>query len=491
FDQSFGGETPQKWLAQTSVNFDISVLELIWTISRGHQIVLQPSDPTKLLGPEQLQEQQPLDFSIMFFGADKSKEHKYDLLLDTVKFADENGLTAIWTPERHFGEFGGAFPSPAVMSSALAALTKRIQVRSGSVVLPLHDPVRVAEEWSIIDNLSNGRIGLSIASGWHPNDFVFYDADYQNRHQIMRDKIVELKQLWKGVPLIRKNGVGQDFEIKIRPTPLQKELPIWVTAAGNPKTFEYAGEIGANILTHMLGQSLEQLAENIQTYHAALEANGFKKEDTIVTLMLHTYIEADEEAAHRNSERAFKEYLESSIKLIEPMAKAEGLDIHTQREEIIEIAYHRFSRENTLIGSPESCQYTLQKVLSVGVNEIACLVDFGVEHEKVLAGLEKIAATQQLFRTYRELYNRLEVDRQENVLDLIRKHELSHVQMTPSQSKMVWNMVQIHDGMLLDSIRHWFIGGEAVPQELIHQLRNITQARFYNMYGPTETTIWS
>jgi len=492
FDRSFGQKKQQTWLAQTSINFDISVLELIWTVSRGHKIVLQPSNPLKLLAPENLESKPGLmDFSVMFFGADKSKDNKYDLLLDTVKFADKNDFKAIWTPERHFGEFGGAFPSPSVLSSALAMLTDKLQIRSGSIVLPLHDPIRVAEEWSIIDNLSNGRIGLSIASGWHPNDFVFYQADYQNRHQIMRDKIADLKKLWKGESIVRKNGVDKDFEIKIRPKPKQEDLPIWITAAGNPKTFTYAGEIGANILTHMLGQSIEQLAENLEIYYNSLENNGYQKEDTKVTLMLHTYIDATEEAAFNNSEQAFKDYLESSIKLMEPMAKAQGLDINTQRKEIIEIAYQKFSKENTLIGSPKSCQKMLQKIQSIGVNEVACLVDFGVKHEKVIAGLQKISDTKTLFEANRELYDYLEVDKQQTLLDLIESHKIDHIQMTPSQSRMLLNMAQQKKGVDLSSIKQWFIGGEAISKDLIKDLSKITNAKLYNMYGPTETTVWS
>ncbi|MBQ0740517.1 LLM class flavin-dependent oxidoreductase, partial [Aquimarina celericrescens] len=92
-----------------------------------------------------------------------------------------------------------------VAAAAVAASTKNISIRSGSVVLPLHDPVRVAEEWSMVDNLSNGRVELSIASGWHPNDFVLAPQDYENRHQIMKDKITTLKNIWKGDSLIRKN----------------------------------------------------------------------------------------------------------------------------------------------------------------------------------------------------------------------------------------------------------------------------------------------
>lgn len=490
-DASYGSKDAQKWLAQTSINFDISVLELIWTISRGHSIVLQQSNPFKLLSHERLTPAKSIDFSVMFFGADHKEEHKYDLLLDTAKFVDQHDFTAIWTPERHFGEFGGAFPSPSVLSAALAVLTKNISIRSGSVVLPLQDPIRVAEEWSIVDNLSNGRVGLSIASGWHPNDFVFANSDYNNRHKEMRERITELKKLWKGDSIVRKNGVDKDFTVKVRPTPIQQELPIWVTAAGNPETFKYAGEIGANVLTHILGQSMEQLEENIKTYHQALKDNGFSIEDKKVTLMIHTYIDSSEQTALNISEKPFKSYLKSSIKLMEPLAKEMGLDLNTQTDEIIDLAYKKFSKNNTLIGSPESCQKMLFDIQNIGVTEVACLVDFGVENEKVLAGLERITQAKALYQAQVELAKLFDIDNQKSELDLIDEYKVTHVQMTPSQSKLtidLYNQVKTKE---LSSVKHWLIGGEPLNTDLIISLSTLTNCKLYNMYGPTETTVWS
>lgn len=491
FDASFGSKTPQKWLAQTSINFDISVLELIWTISRGHTIVLQKTNPFKLLSHDKLPPANNIDFSVMFFGADNRRESKYDLLIDTAKFIDKNDFTAIWTPERHFGEFGGAFPNPSVLSAALAVLTKNISIRSGSVVLPLHDPIRVAEEWSVVDNLSDGRIGISIASGWHPNDFVFLDTDYKNRHKVMREKITELKSLWNGEPVVRKNGNDDDFTIKIRPEPKQKELPIWVTAAGNPKTFQYAGEVGANILTHILGQSLEQLEDNIKIYQKALIDNGYSIADKKITLMIHTYIDSSEESALSISEKPFKSYLKSSVKLMEPLANELGLDLDTQTDELIDIAYKKFSKSNTLIGSPESCQNMLFNIQRIGVTEVACLVDFGVENDKVLSGLEKIVETKTQYQSQVQLAKLLDAEHKKTELDLIDSHKITHVQMTPSQSKLTVDLHNQVKNKSLASVQHWFIGGEPLNEELLTELGSITSSSLYNMYGPTETTVWS
>ncbi|QHI35455.1 Linear gramicidin synthase subunit D [Kordia antarctica] len=490
-DATFSNAARQKWLAQTSINFDISILELVWTISRGHSVVLQQTNPYKLI-PENISDgDKKLDFSVMFFGADKKTESKYDLLLNTAKYSDENGFSAIWTPERHFGEFGGAFASPAVIGSALAVSTKNINIRSGSVVLPLHDPIRVAEEWSIIDNLSHGRVGMSIASGWQPDDFVFFNSDYKGRHQDMRDRIKELRNLWKGTPVVRKNGIGNDFEIKIRPKPIQKELPLWITAAGSPATFKYAGEIGANLLTHMLGQTLESLSNNIAIYQQALTDNGFKVEDKTVSLMLHTYIDESNKKAAQISEQPFKEYLGTSIKLMEPLAKELDLDVHSQLDVLIDAAYQKFSKENTLIGSPESCQKMLSSVKKIGVTEIACLVDFGVEDDLVLRSLERIVEAKKIFNAKVDLSAQLNLDNQKTELDLIDEYAITHVQMTPSLSRLVLNLHNQSKGKHLSSITHWLIGGEAISKDLIKGLTSTTKSTFFNMYGPTETTIWS
>ncbi len=171
-DRVLGGDDPGTWLAVTSMSFDISVLELLWTLARGYRVVVRGDEPTAArqeggaVVPASAQAK-TMDFSLFYFGGDKGGDpaDRYRLLMEGAKFADRNGFSAVWTPERHFHEFGGLYPNPSVTASAIAAVTENIAVRAGSVVLPLHDPLRVAEEWSIVDNLSHGRVGISIASG--------------------------------------------------------------------------------------------------------------------------------------------------------------------------------------------------------------------------------------------------------------------------------------------------------------------------------------
>src|SRR6201986_119804 len=141
-----------------------------------------------------------MKFSLFFFSDDGAKQtgDKYRLLLDSTRYADEQGFCAVWTPERHFQEFGGLYPNPSVLGAALAMITERIQIRAGSVALPLHNPLRVAEEWSVVDNLSRGRVGISVASGWHPLDFVLAPRSYADRKDIMFQSVETIRKLWRG-----------------------------------------------------------------------------------------------------------------------------------------------------------------------------------------------------------------------------------------------------------------------------------------------------
>ncbi|HET9933195.1 MAG TPA: MupA/Atu3671 family FMN-dependent luciferase-like monooxygenase, partial [Polyangiaceae bacterium] len=256
--------TEGAWLALTSMSFDISVLELLWTLTRGLKVVIQRADGWSAA------KRPSLELGLMLWGQDDA-EHggRYDFFLELVKRADTAGFSSVWIPERHFHAFGGNYPNPVLLAAAAAVSTKRIAIRSGSVVLPLQNPVRVAEEWAVVDNLSNGRVALAVASGWHKNDFVLAPENYAERGRVMLEGIDLVRHLWRGGSTRLPNGRGETTEVKTLPRPIQKELPIWLTAAGNTETFRTAGERGFNLLTHLLGQDIPTLKEKIAVYREA------------------------------------------------------------------------------------------------------------------------------------------------------------------------------------------------------------------------------
>jgi len=488
-DQRFGEETPGVWLAVTSISFDISVLELFWTLARGFRVVLQeeneflPADGgASSLGAR------AIDFSLFYFASDESAtSDKYKLLLEGAKFADQNKFSAIWTPERHFHAFGGLFPNAAVTSAALATITQNLKIRAGSVVLPLHDPVRVAEEWALVDNLSNGRVGISVASGWHDRDFIFKPDNYADRKNIMMRDLEVVRSLWRGGSVKRRNGSGTEVDITIFPRPIQPELPFWVTSGGHPQTFQIAGEAGANLLTHLLGQSFEDLSSKIQIYRDAYRKSN-PAGSGHVTLMLHTFVGKTEEEVQELVRTPFCNYLKSSVDLMKQVVKGLGDDLaattlsNEDLEALIDHAFTRYFATSGLFGTVDSCMATLQKLKDLGVDEVACLVDFGIATETVLASLDNL-------RELAERCNRPAVPLGYSIPEQIQRHHVTHMQCTPSLARLLAG--DASGRAALSSLRKFLVGGEAMPPSLAAELQHIGVAEIYNMYGPTETTIWS
>ncbi len=348
-------------------------------------------------------------FSLMFFAAtqDPLDGDKYKLVIEAARFADHHGFDAVWVPERHFTAMGGLYPNPAVLHAALARETKRVRLVAGSVVAPLHHPIRIAEEWSMVDNLSGGRVGLSFASGWNPDDFAFFPERYPDRHARLHETVATVRRLWRGEEMEVINGVGKPSRLRILPTPLQKELPVWITAAGNQRTFEQAGEIGAHVLTHLLDQDLDSLAEKIARYRAARVAHGHDPAAGRVSVMVHTFIGSDLAATRERVRGPFCAYLKASRGLLAGLAHARGrsVDVSTLSErdldDLVNFLFERFYNTRALIGTPESCAPLVAKLHAAGVNEIASLLDFGQTVDDVLGGLPSLRALVE--RCAREL----------------------------------------------------------------------------------------
>ncbi|HEY3699042.1 MAG TPA: MupA/Atu3671 family FMN-dependent luciferase-like monooxygenase, partial [Spongiibacteraceae bacterium] len=499
---------PGIWLAVTSISFDISVLELFWTLTRGFTVVLYADrmrQKTRKLSnssnPGRL-----LDFGFFYWNvADNNSEYdhdKYKLLLEGAKFADSNGFNSVWTPERHFAAFGGLFPNPSVTSAALATITKNVALRAGSCVLPLHSPIRVAEEWAVVDNLSNGRVGLSIAAGWAPPDFAIKPENYADAKRIMFETADIVKRLWRG-ETINFPGPNGDVPVRTLPRPLQPELPLWVTTAGNIDSFVQAALRGANVLTHLLGQTIEEVGEKVRAYRQTWRDAGHPGQG-IVTLMLHTFVGPDLETVEHAVHKPLKDYLKSAMFLVKAaawnfptfkkMSDEQGKTLDEffssisaeDMDSLLEHAFQRYFEHSGLFGTPESCLATIDRVQAAAVDEIACLIDFGIDTELVLNHLPYL-------NTLREAAQRAPTmadDGEDYSLPaLLNRHRVTHFQCTPSMATMLAADGAARPG--LAALKQMMVGGEAFPGELARMLKACVAGRVTNMYGPTETTIWS
>lgn len=333
-----------------------------------------------------------MNFSLYFFSGDGSKasDDKYRLVLESAKFADRQGFSAVWTPERHFQDFGGLYPNPSVLSAALAVLTERLQIRAGSVALPLHHPVRVAEEWSMVDNLSRGRVAVSFASGWHPDDFIFAPDSYDERKEVMFRHIELIQKLWAGERVKLKGAGGSEVEVGILPRPIQPTLPVWVTSSGSPATWSRAGAVGANVLAAFVGYAPDELARLIELYREARRAHGHEPRAGVVTIMLHTFVGDDEETVREKVRAPFSAYLRTYFRQYENLhADAEGIG-EADKEALMAAAFEKYFEASTLMGTPEKCARLIDALAGIGVDEVACLIDFGVDAGSVLDSLTRL-----------------------------------------------------------------------------------------------------
>jgi hypothetical protein len=291
----------------------------------------------------------------------------------------------------------------------------------------------------------------------------------------MLDGIEQLRHLWRGGSLELPNGKGEPTTVRTLPRPVQKELPIWLTAAGRVETFRSAGERGFNVLTHLLGQDIPTLKQKLAAYREARRGAGHDAGH--VTLMLHTFVHEDLDHVRRVVREPFTRYLEQSVDLFTPLYRELGLDPSNlspkDKQTLLQFAFERYFSTSGLFGTPASCRALIDQVSDAGVDEIACMVEFGIAPEQVLEGLS---------------YLRQLLQRDDSFAAQLQRHGISHLQCTPSTARL---LVDTGAGEALSRLDALLVGGEALPGPLANALSEHLPGRVTNVYGPTETTIWS
>jgi natural product biosynthesis luciferase-like monooxygenase protein len=337
-------------------------------------------------------------------------------------------------------------------------------------------------------------------------------GNYKNAKRIMMENIEVVRKLWRGETLTFPGPSGEDVPVRIMPEPVQKELPIWITTAGNAETFEMAGKAGAHVLTHLLGQTIEKLAPKIAAYRKARARAGFDPNTGIVSLMLHTFVGPERDDAREVVRGPLKAYLATSMDLIKDKAwvfpafqRPKGVDPNSpiggnelaelspeDRDGLLEAAFERYFETSGLFGTVDDAYKMTQDLKQIGVDDIACLVDFGVPTQVVLDHLpflDQVRAREQSAPAAGAEGTARPSFEEHPLLTDVRTHAVTHMQCTPSMARMFLGNEETRSA--LAQIQHLFLGGEALPADLLSELRQHSKTTITNMYGPTETTVWS
>lgn len=349
-----------------------------------------------------------MKFSIYFHNDNEFNQNDdgYKFILDISRYADKKNYHALWVPERHFDEFGASYPNPCVLLSAISSITNKIKLNCGGLIMPLHDPLKIAEDYAMLDTLSKQRVGIAFTSGWHVNDYVLNSDNFENKDSILEEKILLFNQVWKKNSCKRLNGNKDEVEIKIYPQPKQEKLQEWLTTVMvDDSTWEKAGKLGMNVFTELLVQKRGHLENGIKRYRESLKKHGYDPSSRKVTLMLHTFIGNNGEDVRKIVEKPFKKFLVNHLKFFYKYAKANkdnlGFDPDILTEDdiqtLVNLGIKKYLAGQALIGDIHQVKKNVDYFKNIGVDELACLIDFGVDKKLIKERIENLTKLKEMY----------------------------------------------------------------------------------------------
>src|SRR5262249_2623718 len=153
---------------------------------------------------------------------------------------------------------------------------------------------------------------------------------YEKRREIMDEGIETIHKLWRGESVRVRGGAGHDLDARLFPMPLQPHLPFWLTCV-HKDTYAKAGPLGANALTNLIDQSVEELGQKIAIYREARAQHGYNPQSGHVTVLVHTFLMPSQADAIETAREPFYNYLRSSLGLLRNMARSQGRQIDLER----------------------------------------------------------------------------------------------------------------------------------------------------------------
>ncbi len=305
---------------------------------------------------------------------DRSAEQFIDEMIEQSEAADQLGFDAVWFAEHHFDEYG-ILTTPQVLLSAVAQRTQSVRLGVAVVTLPFHNPIRVAEDYALLDVLSGGRVNLGLGSAYLPHEFAGFNVNPEEKVHIFNEALELIEKAWRGEKFSHKGKYFQFNDVQLLLLPKQKKVPLWIGSLSERGAY-YVGKMGYNLMgvAYVASFSIEEMGKVINTYKTAYLEAGHDESQINIPIALHTYVAPTREEAINDSREHLNLYLDT--RLYGRSAKFEDLE----------------AREQLLIGSPEDVIQRLKKYEAIGCNHVMMLMNFGgLPHEKVLKSMELVA----------------------------------------------------------------------------------------------------
>lgn len=315
--------------------------------------------------------------------------------MEILEAAEGLGFDSVWPAEHHFSEYGYCV-STALMLAALVPVTRHIRLGTGIVILPFHNPVRVAEEFALLDLMSDGRVDFGVGRGYQPHEFRGYGIDQSQSRSMFFEALDIILQAWTQD---RVNFCGQHYrvhDLPVRPKPYQKpHPPVWM-AALSPESFLLAGERGFNLLcAPVFGFGGTSGLENLNSYRSALAAHGHDPASKEIAALVMVYVSDTAEQASRDFAdpviwyyRTFAKYIapppgEQPIKTYEPYVGV--------RDMAAQVTWEQLQMAGAVVcGSPVECVERIRQLHDLfGFTTLLCWTRLGgLDHRKVIHSME-------------------------------------------------------------------------------------------------------
>jgi alkanesulfonate monooxygenase SsuD/methylene tetrahydromethanopterin reductase-like flavin-dependent oxidoreductase (luciferase family) len=249
-------------------------------------------------------------FHLFHQFAGQGAREVYDYQIEIIELLEELGFDGIWVAEHHFREYG-VVPSTFNLLSNLAARTERLRLGTGIVVLPLHNPIHVAEEAAMVDLLSNGRLQLGIGRGYQSVEFESFGLDLAEARDRFNEALDMIIGLWTEDDF--------DFEgkfyrtgnaVTLMPKPAQLPHPPLHVAAVSPETVELYAARGLPILADPAA-TFRKIAKAAETWYATANAHDVDTDAVELVATRSVYVAPTVEQAREDQAR-FEEMFDRS-----------------------------------------------------------------------------------------------------------------------------------------------------------------------------------
>ena len=272
----------------------------------------------------------------------------YRRMFEQMEELDRLGFDYLWVTEHHFNVYGGTISHPPTFLSAIARTTRRIRLGVAISVLPLHNPLEVAESYAMVDVISNGRLEFGIGKGSEAIEYKRAGVFQKEATLRMKEATEIIRQAWSDEPVNFRGEFFQYQNVRVLPKPVQRPHPrIWVGAARSEDSFRWAGQNGFDLMTlPYLYPTMDVLRGFVKVYREALSEAGHEPERREIIGKFHVYVADSFDQAVREAAPYLNHYLD--IHAAADPNRKQGLLVHHD-------AATQFAQGLVIAGDPKRC----------------------------------------------------------------------------------------------------------------------------------------